>query len=850
MSETLQNIDEDEVIRPLTMAKVYASNPEGSWTEIGTGEVQTMRYTAENDSSMKGDQIMKLIVTPLGPEGTSECLLHTFIKDSGVYNLHEGSTLLWVDEAIGKDIALSFDSPEGCMHVFQDIQAFQGSVTGPSGTPGRPESQWSVARENLQTILDAARSDPRNFGQYVRSTDGYWRDLAMLFHESVKVGDDDTASTLAEIALSLLRSPYTSDPSILAQVVDGVNDCIDMVQYGLGRKDRGTGFVSAEERQASFRNPCEFDDSILHRINVLYACNYLRDLLPLSLDEPDVLAPSPLIEQLEVFQNQLIEQICSSPQYLPSAFERHSGRPIEEVDRNGHGPCDLANFVLDVSKTVKAGKVDIEVKTFRYHQLFEAGMLRFFTSFLHQYFLLCDPQNQSVSLPTHMEHDICRAIQSICETLTHAVAFYAPSLQHLTCEATETPEVCTLSLIIRCVLVSRRNAVLHSAYDFLSSIFIQPSAETHRKSIIYFWVSGNSNPPVKQILVYVSDVVKAVLAAHEQSNLPPTDYREKELIASYGIKIVRLMIESSDESLLTPVWMLLQDTILSEISRFVYLDTHIYRDLQASLMSLVSYLIKYGERAMVAELCERSNILDTAVQRYIQCSRRNSIYSAALGSLVASVCAGLKDDVQRRVALPQFYSSTATDIDYLLESSGFPSFMGLEAGGLRSAFRSANHTLYHENSTADHPFRGLLVSLTEKYGAELRTVGLTLYSQICRALEASRNDHTEHSSSFPSSIEDISSPEVSPTKPSAHHDASPGEGLPVKSPLPFDAEEDQQHQEMEELTSRFIGVKSGRDEITRSEVEEVEEEGEERKRQKMDLLETNSPMANEEDGHQ
>lgn len=698
----------------LMQAKLYVS-ADGGWLEIGTGEVQLHRQmhnngtntsdtTRQNYSSnataplsssthhtpanagevekeIQATETIQLSMISLWKSSSSsdadlerDFLLRTNIAVSCVYRIHEDTTLLWVDPELSKDVALSFNSKEGCYYVMNVIRDFQaraaklrcssardeesggfserdgyGDKNSDYSDVGRASSssnyvyngtdcfsggveRWKVTEANLPYILESARSDTMHFGPFFRDRADYWRELTTLFrayHQRVllrsfendirvssssnnatektdtldRIASNTTASKdnvmegknsdeeetvldlLAQIGLTLLRTPYTTDSIILAQFVDCMDDCIDIVQYGLGRKNKQLGFISAEERRASFRNPCELDQEMREQIHVLHSCHYLRDLLPISLEEVDSLTgiASPLIDIVQSFQNTLIEKICTSDKWLRNAFRRFSDWSTIEVASGSELPsfappnssttssseksetssqpyyscspyCDLANFVLDLSKTIKNSKMDIEQKVMRYRQLFEAGMLPFFTALLYRYvhrstkeMSANDNRSDSKDIeksspsclanggdarkgerkeeeigPSHVledgegkrrkasphqstisssgvdvaffgnEKELSRAVQSVCETLTHSVMFYFDSLQLLLTEALEatSPDKCALTLILQCMLCASENAVQHSAFELVYSFFCQPCMATQRENIISFWLSG------------------------------------------------------------------------------------------------------------------------------------------------------------------------------------------------------------------------------------------------------------------------------------------------------------------------------------------------------------------------
>eukprot|EP00796_Vickermania_ingenoplastis_P001703 gene1706-1058_t len=739
---------------PLTKAKLFVASPDGSWVEIGTGVVELEPVS----------DALQLLVTSL-PLG--ECLMRTSITSTCVYNTHEETTLLWLDPEIARDIALSFNAAEGCELILAGIRAFQSrhSLSGCSSNVA--EALWAVSRDNLQHILEAARTDTYNFGAYLRTNHHYWGELAALFHKSREAGDEEGAALLGEITLALLRSPYTTDRTILAQFVDSVNDCIDMVQYGLGRRSPESGFLSTADRQAAFRNPCSFDDSVLQRIHLLYACNYLRDLLPLSLDDTDQMTPSPLLENLEDFQNQLVEQICASPVYLPRVFQRHTSA-------TGDIPFDLVNFVLDLSKTIKTARIDLDAKAARYQQLFDANLLPFLTSVLQRCLRSVEAAGADGSLPAAaaLAHDTSRAIQSVTETLTHAINFFIPAFALLAGEASNCPDVCTLSLVMRCVLACSRAAVQHAVYDFVSSVFLQPLAEPHRKNILLFWAADRgAAPPLRCILARVAALLTEIV---EGSTGLIEGYQQRAVVASYCLKIAKLFVESGDQSAVPRLWGHLRDTqVLVAIARFINVDAHACANLQSSAVSMVACLIKNGDPSVIIPLCAEAAIIDAAVEAFLRRSRRRSIFTSSLASLLAAVAAAAKE-----------YSAGAV---FPPLGVGGPGMLGAMGGRLltpASFITGDNSNTFDAHVGADNPFKASLQSLLQRYGERLRTASPAVHTQLCTALNAATDTTLERSSSFPSTTLDgaTSSPDLSPVRDIPQADEAEAETMPPRTP--------------------------------------------------------------------
>lgn len=741
---------------PLTLAKLYVSNQDGTWVEIDTGEVHMVSksLSGDNEETYLGEGGASLLHLVVNAVGSNDCLLRTSIAKTGVYNTHELTTLLWFDDELGRDIALSFNSEEGLNQIAGEIRRFQ-MISDTDASPYSAAAAWEVRLENLPSILEAARGDQSNFSSYVSASAQYWSQLADLFRRSIENNDEATANLLSEIALALLRSPYTSDTSILAQVVDGVNDCIDMVQYGIGRRDKESGFVSAEERRASFRNPCGLEDGLLERIHIIFACNYLRDLLPLSLEDVDQFTQSPLVANLEIVQENLIDQILSS-----GTLHRVFGEHMRQMSVL---PCDLVHFVLELSKLIKGARSPMEVKASRYSQLFEAGLLQFFTCVLACGVSQMEGNNEEENVPAEECRGLSRIIQAICEILTHSGTFAPQTTNILAAEASDEPERCTLRLLMRFVLALPSHAVQHAILEFVSSI-VQSLDESTRQKIIFFWVGTGETSPIHSVIAHVAKLIHDIVEEKEVWSV----FAGQELIATYSLKIVKLIVEASYQSSFMQLWCHLTDTqLFTSFSRFIRIASLRYANLQSSVVSFVSVIVRYGEAKLVAQLCAASSILEAAVETYLSGCRRNNILSASLASLLAGV------------------ASAAKDCTHHMESDAFQrysdSFIASGFGG-----GSQSRLGHQEEEKEDNPYRELLSRFLRKYGSQLEASEKTIHDRMKAAL-ASTADDTDfdlscsgYSSSEASSLDRFScSPDVSPVKKLASEIS--GEGLPERA---------------------------------------------------------------------
>lgn len=708
----------EDLSSSIPSAQLYVASSDGTWIEYGSGEVEV----ASESSAPGGDPASPpQIVMVSVPTGSSECLLRTNVSDSCVYSIHDETTLLWMDPAIGCDIAINFSSKEMCEKTLARIQSFQRSANNEDSL-----SQWAVTAPHLPRILAAAKSDPYHFGAHMRSHDHYFSELAALFRQLLADKDEANCSILSEVVLTLLRPPYTTDNAILAQLVESVNDCIDMVQYGLGKRDEESGFVSAAQRQSTFKNPCGLDDSLLDRIHILFSCQYLRDLLPLSLDDSDPTGSSPLLKNLDIFQNQLLEQICTSDTYLPNTFSSHMTRESTAPE-----PHDFVRFVLDLSKCLKSASVDVEMKAACYLSLYNAGMLPFFTHVLSQVLERVDEDG-------FLTANDSRVVQSICETLTHSVMVFPISLLKLTAEASSTPDHCTLGMVFKCLLVINVSAAQSALHDLIASIALPVfGSEPYRKEVVSYAVSEVEGAPIQLMCQ------RLVSFIDELEHCPSDVTARKGLISGWVLKMLKVIVEMADPQALAPLWSCLRTTqLFSSLARFVRKDFHILSNLQTTAISFVSCVVKSGDPRSVVERCEESRVIEAAIEVFLLRCRRNSILTSTIANLISTVATAARYSTDE--LLPVFFSdlSNTSDADFL--------HAPLLSGEPRS-----------RRSNGENPFGCLAAALMQRYGEALKISARTLYLQLQSAVASAELSHGDYRNSLASSSP-VDSSDVSP----------------------------------------------------------------------------------------
>ncbi|PWV12692.1 hypothetical protein C3747_49g166 [Trypanosoma cruzi] len=644
----------DDGDESLTKAKLYATmSDDDSWTEMGVGVVSVvLRSSAAldcEDSDGNGTERAVGHLEMIDIDNPEELLMSTPITLSDAYVVQHETILWWSDPQLGRLMACSFNTREGCEKIHKEIVAYQRSrrsvisqeINGVEvASASSLCSHWTVCRENLPAILSAATTNAQRFGVYVRGRDTYFKELAELFQACQRDEDVRGMDLTGHITLALLRSPFNTDGKIIAQFVENslVDMCVDIVQYAIGRRDQRTGFVSFEERRATFRNPLQLPESIVARIHVLYSCGYLKDLLPLSLDEADAVSSSLLSTYLMSTKFRLVEEICRSPVFLPKAFKRAS-----EVVKNAF---DVVAFIHDMGKTIKNSMVGMECKTSMFEALVEAGLLPFLRFVLEN--AICDyeatplPQSSSsapLQVPLIMPG---MAMQMACDIVCSCIMLYPPGRGSLLAEATCSPNGCILDLLLQCIVKSQCGTELQAAVDAVVSCgigiiqYIPDSIEigsAAKRDVIRFWVEGavGRRPPLLPLASYITKA----LAGEE--TISRGSHEEARVL--HALKVLIAITGEIDEALsLSFASVLVQADLPLGIDAALRTTARCNANVQSSVVAFVSAVLDSGKRRIVMKLLGDGTILDTALCRYMACARRSNILSASLAHLLDSLC--------------------------------------------------------------------------------------------------------------------------------------------------------------------------------------------------------------------
>ncbi|KAG5497739.1 hypothetical protein JKF63_04005 [Porcisia hertigi] len=780
-----------ESAEPLTKAKLFASHETGQWTEIGLGVVSIVKESLPTrgvDGSISGATITGSSPGGGGKRGKAvdeevdvrlaarlqmfsidnpnDLLLSSYVSLDDIYTIQGETILLWYDEAVSNEIACSFDNKDGCGFIYRQIKSYQQSERMRRLQDERVPAivdKFLVHPHNLAVVLDAAQSQNKRFGLYVRDDPQYFTKLVQLFHASREKQDTSSMELIARIVLALFQSPYNTEGKIVAQLVENerIDDCIDIVQYGLGRRDKESGFVSFEERRATFHNPCQLPESMLPRIHVLYSCGYLKDLIPLNLEPADA-SSYPLLSNFTLrFTMNLLSDIVTSPSILPDAFRTSvdavhldtsaADSAMVDLSKVAH-LFELAAFVGDIAKTVKGALVGIDTRVEIISSLVRVGVLPFLTAVLHcalRYYdsaLAHPPAQQWAVTPA-------RAVQLVCDTLYSCTSYFPECVEDLIAEANAVPARCLLQLLLRAITVVCSAAEAQSVVDAVHCCGVgvpltvamfgdNSQFEARRHEVLRFWIEGNvvDRPPLFYIAAHVAQLldqaaraaVPAVTMLRGSANgacssfmggdLQLSSVQERQIV--YGLRVVAAVVSKVDSlrcNILLDVLKLSQ--LIPALIPVLASPQRRMANLQSSVISFLATILARPDGHLVALAAgdPTPSLLHAALLLYLQCSHRDNVLSSSLAHLVTAVCEGVHREKLQDI-FPKGSGNSVGPSPFVTILRGDDSISKTEQTSPTSA-------------PPTRPFEALASVILSQFGKQLALKAPVLYERLHKALE-------------------------------------------------------------------------------------------------------------------
>nr|CCC92487.1 unnamed protein product [Trypanosoma congolense IL3000] len=640
----------------LTKAKLYVKmSDEDPWIEMGTGVVSiAARPVVEEDEEEEGQgdvqngssrpppTIGHLEMTDIN--NPAELIISTPISLSEGYDVQQETILWWSDPKLGCLLSCSFNSREGCEKIYSGIVEYQrshacakasaeGSDEACSGELGGPSSQtshWSVLRENLPAILSASITSTQRFGIFVRSHDTYVKELMELFAKCREEGDQRGMGLVGQITISLLRQPFCTDVKIMTQFIEAtlIDSCLDVVQYGIGRCDKESGFVDREERRAAFRNPLQLPENVVAKIHELHACGCLKDLLPVNLEDADGTVYSLLGSHIMSSKFELVCDICQTSRTLPDVYVRAYDNPELAFE--------VVALLHDMCKTVRNSNVAFDRKLSVFHSMMESSLTAFLRFVLSNVLRMCDEE----VTPSGVSPGV--VLSMACDVISCCITMYPPGRSVLVEDARSKPEECVLELLLRGVVTCRHSGGLQAAVDAVMCCVVgtfqglQLGKELEAASqcnVLQFWlgaVDGGRRPP---LLLVVDGLVKALGSIESIMR----GSREEARIL-HMLKVLTVTVGESPESLNALCVEVMQPSGLMQcLDRVMQCSARTAANLQSTVATFLTSLLnsKKPRLAPLLLLSDGWAVLNSAVRRLLACSpNSNCLLKSSLIHLV------------------------------------------------------------------------------------------------------------------------------------------------------------------------------------------------------------------------
>lgn len=787
---------------PLTKARLFASREPEQWTEIGLGVVSIVTETLPanladgghlTSGGKRGKASDEEVSTKLAArlqmfslDSPSELLLSSYISLDDIYTIQSDTILLWYDEAVGNDIACSFNSKDGCDAIYGQIKAFQQAERLRRVQDERLPiiaDKFLVHPRNLPAILDAAEAQNKRLGLYVKDDATYFRKLVQLFHASQGAGDTATMELVSKIVLALLQPPYSSDGKIVSQFVEEayVDDCIDILQYALGRRDKASGFVSFAERRATFHDPCGLPDDLKSRIHVLYSCGFLKDLIPLVLEPADMGCGSLLSSFALRYTMGMLTEVCTSPTILPPAFTQ----AVEgvQLDTPASDPAaiepskvahifELAAFVGEIAKTVKNAMIGIDMRTEIFSSLVHAGLLPFLTAVLEcalRYYVppASYPTQQWAVQPP-------RAVQLVCDTLYGCATHFPECIEDLVAESSATPHRCLLQLLLHATTVVRTSAEAQSIVDAVQCCGVgvpltvamfgdNAQLEARRHEVLRYWIEGNvvDRPPLFHLASYLvsaltgsgasgsggattaassdQQLISECCATHNITNssrnpgvgcssaLQLSVVTERQVV--YGLRFITAIVSKIDATRCNSfVEVMTLSKLIPALATTLEQPLRRLANLQSSVTSFIAAVLERREIRLVPLVASSNslNLLHAALQLFLQCGHRDNILSSSLGHLLCAVCDGVHREKVSNI-------SSSCVVPFSGSGSLGPSPFVTMVPNEDSLSKAEQNT-----TTADTPvrvFESVAAAVLAQFGERLAVAAPVLHRRLLKALE-------------------------------------------------------------------------------------------------------------------
>lgn len=304
-------------------AKVYCLNEEGKWDDRGTGHAAVQFMPVEDAA----------FIVVMSEEDVSVCLLQTRVHLQDIYQRQQDTIVSWNEPETGVDYALSFQDPEGCTELWEQICSLQGRPTNEPSGAGADGSTSALHEEvntaylaelpalelrNLAAISEMLSETPLfRRGKLAEAliSQEYIPRLVALFSTVEDLESKEDLHHMFHIfrGLVMLNDSHVYEVLLREDLLMGVIGALEYDPELASHKVRHRDFLKEKGR---FRQviPIE-DETVLKKIHQNFYLAYIKDVvLPRSLDDNTFAT----LSQIAFLNNvHIISHLTSDLQFLP-----------------------------------------------------------------------------------------------------------------------------------------------------------------------------------------------------------------------------------------------------------------------------------------------------------------------------------------------------------------------------------------------------------------------------------------------------------------------------------------------------------------------------------------------------
>lgn len=310
-------------------AKVYCLNEDGQWDDRGTGHAAVQYMPAEEAA----------FIVVLSEEDGASHLLQARVLMDDIYQRQQDTIVSWNEPETGVDYALSFQDPEGCTELWEQICSLQGRP--PDGPSREAETAMGAASHddmaqrdaqpqlpapemrNLQAIAELIVDVPifrrAKLVEAVLQQE-YVPQLVTLFNTVEDLENVPDLHHLFQIFKGLV---LLNDTGVYEELLreDLINGVIGALEYDPELSCHEVNHRAFLKETARFKQVVPIGDpATIRKIHQNFYVGFIKDVvLPRALDDHTFAA----LNQIAFLNNvQIVSHLCNDPEYLKRLCEK------------------------------------------------------------------------------------------------------------------------------------------------------------------------------------------------------------------------------------------------------------------------------------------------------------------------------------------------------------------------------------------------------------------------------------------------------------------------------------------------------------------------------------------------